>query len=141
MRFSLSALAALLLPGAVHSLSSTDQIQDADVAQSGYLPNHNIDPSKLGSFNFSWTQTYNQAEVFYAKPLVYTPSGTSTELLILVSNQNIVRVLNGLTGALVTSRTLMPPFASADSQCGDVTATIGIIGTPIIDPATDTMYL
>jgi hypothetical protein len=35
---------------------------------------------------------------------------------------------------------LDPPFLATDAQCGDIQNTIGIIGTPIIDPATDIMY-
>jgi hypothetical protein len=88
----------------------------------------------------SWKNTYNTNEVFYAKPLIYTPSGSPSELLITVSNQNIVRVIDGLTGKLMNSRTLDPPFQSVDTSCGDIPNTVGITGTPIIDPATDTMY-
>ncbi|KAH8882217.1 WSC-domain-containing protein [Thozetella sp. PMI_491] len=112
-----------------------------DPAQSGYLPNHNIDPTQLGNWTIGWQSTYNTNEIFYAKPLVYTPNGATSELVITVSNQNIVRVVNGMTGALVNSRTLIAPFSSVDTGgCGDIPNTVGITGTPIIDPATDIMY-
>lgn len=88
----------------------------------------------------TWSKTFNTAEVFYAKPLTYTPAGYSTELVILVSSQNIVRVLDGLSGNVLFQRILDPPFQSSDSQCGDIPNTIGITGTPIIDSATDIMY-
>ncbi len=104
------------------------------------MPYHNIDPSKLGSFTKSWTQQFNTSEVFLAKPLTYTPPGYSNELVIVVSNQNVVRVLDGLLGTVLFTRVLDPPFSSADSQCGDISPTIGITGTPVIDPATDIMY-
>jgi hypothetical protein len=110
-----------------------------DPPQSGYLPNHNINPTK--SLAISWKNTYNSLEVFYAKPLVYTPSGSAHELVITVSNQNIVRVIDGVTGALIKSRTLAPPFQAADTSCGDIPNTIGITGTPIIDGSTGIMYL
>ena len=92
------------------------------------------------SLTIAWKQTYNLNEVFYAKPLVYTPSGASGEYVITVSNQNIVRVIDGLTGNLITTRTLDAPFASSDTDCGDIPNTVGITGTPIIDTATDIMY-
>ena len=57
-----------------------------------------------------------------------------------MSNQNIVRILDGFTGAVLKQRTLDPPFASSDSDCGDIANLIGIIGTPIIDPDADIMY-
>jgi hypothetical protein len=95
----------------------------------------------LSSWAISWQNTYNTNEFFYAKPLVYTPPGATSELIILVSNQNIVRLVDGNTGALVNSRTVIPPFSAADTgNCGDIPVTIGITGTPIIDPNTDIMY-
>jgi hypothetical protein len=78
--------------------------------------------------------------MFYAKPLVYTPAGAPHEYVITVSSQNNVRVIDGITGALITMRTLDPPFASSDSDCGDIPNTVGITGTPVIDTATDIMY-
>jgi hypothetical protein len=111
-----------------------------DPPQSGYLPNHNINPNAISSFTISYKNTYNTNEVFYAKPLVYTPSGFASELVITVSNQNIVRIINGLSGSLINSRTLDAPFASVDTSCGDIPNTVGITGTPIIDPNTDTLY-
>src|ERR1700736_6845184 len=101
-----------------------------------------MDPNVItgGNFAISWKNTYNTNEVFYAKPLVYTPSGYSSELVIIVSNQNIVRIIDGLSGSLINSRTLDAPFASVDTNCGDIPNTVGITGTPIIDPNTDTLY-
>jgi hypothetical protein len=84
---------------------------------------------------------FNTNELFYAKPLVWTPPGASSEQVIVVSNQNIVRILDGLTGTLINSRTLDPPFQSVDTSCGDIQHTVGITGTPIIDPATNILYL
>lgn len=141
MKFSVAvALSALLLPSLTIAVSSTDEYQDADTAQSGYLPNHNIDPSTLGSYGHAWTNTFNAQEGFLAKPLTYTPNGYANELVIVVSNQNIVRVIDGVSGQVLNARTLDPPFQATDSMCGDISPTIGITGTPIIDPATDTMY-
>lgn len=154
-----SKLLGLALPVLVHSLAPTDYTQDTvsscnqllqrkaltkpqDAPQSGYLPNHNMNPNLVGTsaFALSWKNTYNTLEMFYAKPLVFTPPGAANEQVILVSNQNIVRVLDGLTGALISSRTLDPPFQSSDTNCGDIPNTIGITGTPIIDTATNIMY-
>jgi hypothetical protein len=100
-----------------------------------------MDPTLVGSsLAIAWKQTFNINEVFYAKPLVYTPNGAPNEYVITVSNQNIVRVHDGIKGTLITSRTLLPPFQSSDTSCGDIANTVGITGTPIIDPATDIMY-
>ena len=61
-------------------------------------------------------------------------------MVIVVSNLNIVRVYDGITGVLVAQRTLDPPFASVDASCGDIPGSIGITATPVIDKATNIMY-
>lgn len=101
-----------------------------------------MDPSVItgGTWGISWKKTYNTNEKFYAKPLIYTPSSAPNEYVITVSSQNIIRVIDGLTGNLINSRTLYPPFASSDTSCTDIPNTVGITGTPIIDSGTDIMY-
>lgn len=76
----------------------------------------------------------------HAKPLVWTPPGGGNELVIVVSNLNIVRVWDGITGTLIAQRTLDPPFSSTDANCGDIPGNIGITATPVIDKNTNIMY-
>ncbi|KAK0712398.1 hypothetical protein B0T26DRAFT_752635 [Lasiosphaeria miniovina] len=138
---SLAWAVLVALPALVLSVSPTDELQDADVPQSGYLPNHNVDPANLGSYVMQWRDTFNTNEMFHAKPLVWTPPGGANEYVTVVSNQNVIRVLDGLTGAVVQQRTLDPPFLASDAQCGDIPNTIGITSTPVIDPSTNITYL
>jgi hypothetical protein len=53
---------------------------------------------------------------------------------------NTVRVWDGITGTLIKTRTLDPPFLSGDAQCGDIPGMIGITSTPVIDKQTNIMY-
>lgn len=138
--FSLLRLAAI--PAAVYGTASTDFLQDTDPAQSGYLPNHNISPAVASTFVLNWKKAFGSTELFYAKPLVWTPPGATSEQVIAVSNLNNIFLMDGLTGTVLNQRTLDPPFSAVDTGgCGDVQNFVGIIGTPIIDPATDIMYL
>ncbi len=140
MRHSHFVAMAALLPAA-RSLSSTDSPQDGDALQSGYSPNHNFDPTQLSSYKRRWTYKTNTAsEFFYAKPLVFTPVGAPYERIYIVSDMNIARMLDGLTGNVLLSRTLDPPFKASDTECGNIANQVGIIGTPIIDAATEIMY-
>ncbi|TVY39827.1 hypothetical protein LOCC1_G004958 [Lachnellula occidentalis] len=125
----------------VHSLAPTDEIQDADPAQSGYLDNHNMQPTIVGSPNFGilWQNTYGAKEKWYAKPLVYTPPGGS-QLVFLASSMNVIRTLDAVNGTLLNSRIVQPPFLQSDIGCTDIPDYIGIIGTPIIDANTNTAY-
>ncbi|KAH7336040.1 hypothetical protein BKA65DRAFT_431390, partial [Rhexocercosporidium sp. MPI-PUGE-AT-0058] len=129
------------VPVLVSSLAATDEIQDADPSQSGYLDNHNLHPNTVGSaiFGMLWKNTYGNKERWYAKPLVYTPPGAS-QLVFIASSQNVIRTLDAVNGTLLNSRTVQPPFLQKDIGCTDIPDYIGVIGTPIIDPNTNTAY-
>lgn len=60
--------------------------------------------------------------------------------MFLASSQNIIRTLNAKTGDLLQTRTVHTPFLQSDIGCTDIPDTIGIIGTPIIDPVTEIAY-
>jgi hypothetical protein len=87
-----------------------------------------------------WQGQLAQGELANAKPLVWTPPGGGNELVIVVTNLNVVRVWDGITGALVAQRTLDPPFSATDASCGDIVGNIGITATPVIDKNTNIMY-
>ena len=108
-----------------------------DPPQSGYLPNHNIAPSLLTTYTKNWNAKFNSNEKLFSMPVVYTPSGSTTEIVIIGSIQNIVRVINSSTGAIIASKTLDAAYLSSDSNCNDG-ATVGITGTPVIDNTTGT---
>lgn len=112
-----------------------------DPAQSGYLDNHNMHPATVGSATFGrlWKIQYNAKEAWFAKPLVFTPSG-GKQLVFLASNMNYIRTLDAVTGVLINERLVQPPFLQSDIGCGDIQNYIGIIGTPIIDPDTNTVF-
>ena len=61
--YALTAFAAALIPYVI-AVASTDSYTDADVGQSGYLPNHNMDPAVVDSSEFGllWKQTFNAQE-------------------------------------------------------------------------------
>jgi hypothetical protein len=108
-------------------LDPSDTWRDADIQQSSYVGgNHNMDPAIVDSpsFGIRWQVAMNSLEQFYAKPLVYTPSGGS-QLVFLASNQNYVRTLDAKTGNIINSRQLHTPFLQSDIGCTDIPNTIG----------------
>ena len=72
--------------------------------------------------------------------MVYTPDSTGVQLVFLASSQNYIRTLEAKTGNLINTRQVQTPFLQSDIGCTDIPNTIGIIGTPIIDPNTDIVY-
>ncbi|KAL8699219.1 MAG: hypothetical protein Q9201_006129 [Fulgogasparrea decipioides] len=137
----LVTLAAVIVPQ-VLAAAPTDSYTDADPAQSGYLPNHNMDPAVVDSSEFGllWSTKYNNQEQFYAKPLVYTPVAGGPQIVFIASSQNWIRTMDAKTGTALKARQVHTPFLQAEIGCTDIPNTIGIIGTPTIDPATDTAY-
>lgn len=113
------------------ALDASDTWRDADIQQSSYVGgNHNMDPAIVDSSQFGllWKVATNNQELFYAKPLVYTPStGTSagTQIVFMASSQNIVRILDAKTGNILNSRQLHTPFLQSDIGCTDIPYTIG----------------
>lgn len=63
MKWELTVVYSILSFGLC--LAPTDSISDADPAQSGYLPNHNISPAVVNSsaFHILWNHTFNAKEV------------------------------------------------------------------------------
>ena len=133
-----------LLPLLVCSLATTDSIRDGDQACSGYSPSHNIDKNVVNStaFGLLWTNTYGKLEKWYGRPLVYTSPAINggLQIVFLASSQNIIRTVDAKTGKAILTRQLLSPFLQSDIGCTDIPNYIGIIGTPVIDPASDTVY-
>ncbi|HYL71049.1 MAG TPA: PQQ-binding-like beta-propeller repeat protein, partial [Candidatus Dormibacteraeota bacterium] len=53
---------------------------------------------------------------------------------------NDLYALDSATGAVVWVREAGPPVPSSALPCGDVEPSVGIVGTPVIDPATNSIY-
>jgi hypothetical protein len=108
-----------------------------------------MDPAVVAgdSFGRIWTYTTptGGSEQFYSKPLVFTPDSTGRQVVLAFSEQNRIYSLDAVNGTLVASRDLglegERPFEVADlGSCNDISGTIGITGTPVIDPNTETIY-
>jgi len=108
-----------------------------------------VDPAVVtgGSFGQIWSYTTptEASEQFYAKPLVFTPSSTGRQVVLSFSELNMIYSLDAVNGTLYATRDLSTdgetPFLVSDlGSCNDISGTIGITGTPVIDPDTDTVY-
>jgi len=70
----------------------------------------------------------------WSEPIVH--SG----LVIVATESNDVIALSEATGQVVWRTNAGTAVPSAALPCGDITPTVGITGTPVIDPATNTVY-
>ena len=94
------------------------------------------DPAGLGAAASSgtvdtaspaWTSPALDGEL-YGEPLV------SAGRVFVATENDTVYALSARTGAVVWSRHLATPVPAASLPCGDITPTVGITGTPVIDP-------
>jgi hypothetical protein len=75
----------------------------------------------------------------YAQPLFWNPDGADRGLVIVATESNIAYALDGTSGAVVWHTKLPASVPLKDLPCGNIDPS-GITGTPVIDPATATVY-
>src|SRR6478609_1061999 len=78
----------------------------------------------------------------YAQPLYLAGSGAKPDAVIVATEANQVYALNASTGAQLWNKSF-GTAVSTGLPCGNIATsgnTLGITGTPVIDPATRTLY-
>jgi hypothetical protein len=98
-----------------------------------------LDPAIVGGPNFkrifNTTLTLTAGEKVLAQPLVWNNK------VLIATEANNLYLLDAATGAITNSRALGGGFDASGIGCGDITPTVGITGTPVIDTSTNTAYL
>jgi outer membrane protein assembly factor BamB len=82
----------------------------------------------------AWTSAALDGEI-YGEPLV------SASRVYVATENNTVYALSAATGAVAWSRHLATPVPSSSLPCGDIAPTVGITGTPVIDPARGEIFV
>ena len=124
------ALAALsLLAGAADGAIPAWTTYRHDAARSG------VDPDSTSPLlpSQAWQSVTLDGSV-YAEPLVY-----GSHVYVATENDTIYS-LDAATGAIAWEAHLGTAVQSSQLPCGDIAPTVGITGTPVIDPATKTIY-
>ncbi len=136
--------AVLLVLLAAFALGSSAQAWGSGITNSGddlrtgwYPSQGAITPQLVsgGTFGQEWSATV-EGQV-YAQPLL------SNGTLLVATEKNKVYGLDPATGALKWSKPLSlgTPWNPADISCGDLTPSIGVTATPVIDPSTNIAYM
>ena len=106
-----------------------------DRLRTGLYPDQPIlSPSTVSSSTFGKIFDTSVVGQVYAQPLV------SGQILLVATEQNWIYGLDALTGKMIWSRDLGGAWNVSDVGCGDLTPTIGISSTPVIDNSTQTAY-
>jgi hypothetical protein len=163
LRFTCGAMlaCALLLLGAGSALAQNVVTQHYDNARSGLNPNETIlNTSNVNTTSFGKIFSQSVDGEIYAQPLYMagiTISGKGTHNVVFVATENDsvyafdadnngganasplwkASLLDGAHGA-ASGATTVP---NGDVSSTDIQPVIGVTGTPVIDPSTNTMYL
>ncbi|HEX3388415.1 MAG TPA: PQQ-binding-like beta-propeller repeat protein [Streptosporangiaceae bacterium] len=90
--------------------------------------------ARVDATSRAWTSPALDGEI-YGEPLV------SAARVYVATENNTVYALSAATGAVAWSRHLATPVPSGSLPCGDIAPTVGITGTPVIDPARGEIFV
>jgi outer membrane protein assembly factor BamB len=82
----------------------------------------------------TWTSPALDGQI-YGEPLVYAGR------VYLATENDTVYALSAATGAVAWSAHLARPVPATSLPCGDISPTVGITGTPVIDPSRAEIYV
>ena len=119
---------AAAAPGPADATSWT--VYHADAAGTGVA-------APVTSVNTStrvWASPTLDGEI-YGEPLAFAGR------VYVATENDTVYALSAATGAVVWASHLGPPVPSTSLPCGDIMPTVGITGTPVIDPARDEIFV
>jgi len=127
-----------LVLGSAASASASGVTNANDDLRTGWYPNMgSLTPQLVsgGTFGQMWSTTV-EGQV-YAQPLL------SNGTVLVATEKNKVYGLDPATGALKWAKALNlgTPWNPADIACGDLTPSIGVTSTPVIDSATNIAYM
>jgi iron transport multicopper oxidase len=128
----------LLLLGLATQALGSGVTNAGDDLRTGWYPNQpSITPQLVSGGTFGQMWSANVEGQVYAQPLL------ANGMLFVATENNKVYGLDPTTGALKWSKPLNlgTPWNPADIGCGDLTPSIGVSSTPVIDPTTNTAYL
>jgi outer membrane protein assembly factor BamB len=95
-----------------------------------------IDPDSAAAVTptAAWSGPAQLDGTAWAQPLVYG------SLVYVATENDTIYALTAATGAVVWQRSVGTPVPSGDLACGDITPTVGITSTPVIDPSSGRIY-
>ncbi|HEY1762526.1 MAG TPA: PQQ-binding-like beta-propeller repeat protein [Acidimicrobiales bacterium] len=81
----------------------------------------------------AWTSPALNGKI-YGEPLVYN------DRVYVATENDYAYALSSTNGRVVWTRHLATPVPSSDLPCGDIAPTVGVTGTPVIDPSRNEIY-
>jgi hypothetical protein len=107
-----------------------------DTLRTNWDPNESaLSPAAVQASTFGKVFTTKVKGQIYAQPLVINNT------VIVTTEKANAYGINATTGAIEWTRNFGTPFKASTIVCSDLTPDVGSTSTPVVDPATGTVYL
>lgn len=124
-----------LVPRSAVTVVDRGGVMSADALRTGWYSDEPLlDPITVGSPYFGQVFDATVDGQIFAQPLY------ANGVVFVATETNRVYALDGATGAVNWTRQVATPWQASDIGCGNPGPTVGITGTPAIDPTTGTAY-
>jgi MYXO-CTERM domain-containing protein len=125
----------ILVPRSAVTVVDRGGVMSADALRTGWYSDEPLlDPITVGSPYFGQVFDATVDGQIFAQPLY------ANGVVFVATETNRVYALDGATGAVNWTRQVATPWQASDIGCGNPGPTVGITGTPAIDPTTGTAY-
>jgi hypothetical protein len=142
------AILCLIFPAAQRAFGQVNVVtQHNDLARTGQNLNETtLTPSNVNVNEFGLLFKNTVDNQVYAQPLIVSAvniGGGTHNVVYVATTSNSVYAFDGDTGTQYWHVNLGTPISNADygGGCVDINGNAGIIGTPVIDPASGTLYV
>ncbi|HZR96660.1 MAG TPA: choice-of-anchor D domain-containing protein, partial [Gaiellaceae bacterium] len=137
LALALAIACVLLAPGGrAQGATPGDATMAGDNLRTGWYPDQpSLSPQVVSGGTFGQIFSTTVQGQVYAQPVV------AQNTLLVATEANWIYGLDPVNGGTRWSRNLGQPFDPTDVSCGDLSPTVGVTGTPVVDGATGTEYL
>jgi hypothetical protein len=137
--FSSLLIIALLLAGIFPANAQVNVTQkNNNLSRDGHYIDAVFTPGNAANLTRDMSFNGTISGNVHAQPL-YIEGGPNGPMIIVVTASNNVYALNANTGVPIWSRTDIGPAVTSGLNCGNINP-VGIIGTPVIDLATRSLF-
>lgn len=149
MGIAVLVIVTALLSGAGHASAVSVTTYHNDTLRTGWNQAETIlTPANVATSAFQVLHSIALDEQVDAQPLFVSgqkigDDPTPHDVVYVVTENNTIYAIDAGNGAILLQRTLAPaiPMSQLPGKCNNNSALVGITSTPVIDPATNTLYV
>jgi hypothetical protein len=137
---TLAAFAAGCLSASTANAAGDVLTYHGDLNRSGHFIVPGLNWDRARSLHLDENFRAKISEHVYAQPLYWRGSDSMRPLLLVATEDDVVHAIDAQSGGEIWKRSLGKPVARSSLLCGNISP-LGITGTPVIDTATQAVYL